>query len=170
MEQQVIYVEVYSIQHYVIKFVSDNKPNHNTTKYCVTDDDIDKPNHNTSMCCVYWRTTTMTNSTIIRPHIIYVYWMMTTTTNPTIRQPHIVFTDGWQQWQIQPYYDYMLCLLTGDNDTPNHNTNTCCVYWRTTTTTNPTIILPHIVCWQTTTINPMKIRSHIILTGRWQQQ
>jgi hypothetical protein len=33
MEQQVIYVEVYSIQHYVIKFVSDNKPNHNTTKY-----------------------------------------------------------------------------------------------------------------------------------------
>ena len=96
------------------------------------------------MCCVYWWTTTMTNSTIIRPHIIYVYWMMTTTTNPTIRQPHIVFTDGWQR-QIQSYYDHMLCLLTGDKDKSNHNTTTYYVYWRTTTTINPTIIRPHII-------------------------
>jgi hypothetical protein len=90
---------------------------------CLVTGDNDKPNHNTITCCVYWLTTA--------------------TTNPTIIPPHIVFTDGWQR-QIQPYYNHM-CLLTGDNDKPNHNTTTCCVYWLTTTTTNPTIILPHIV-------------------------
>ena len=88
------------------------------------DDNNDKFNHNTTT--------------------YYVYWMMTTTTNPTIRQPHIVFTDGWQR-QIQPYYDHMLCLLTGDKDKSNHNTTTYYVYWRTTTTINPTIIRPHII-------------------------
>jgi hypothetical protein len=36
----------------------------------------------------------------------------------------------------------MLCLLT-DNNKPNHNTIVCCVYWPTTT--NPTIIGPHIM-------------------------
>jgi len=48
-------------------------------------------------------------------------------------RPHIVFTDGRQQRQIQPEYDHILCLLTDDNnDKPNHNTTTYCVYWRTT--------------------------------------
>jgi hypothetical protein len=45
--------------------------------------------------------------------------------NSIIIRPHIVFTDGRQQRQ------------------PNHNTTTYYRYWRTTTTINPIIILPH---------------------------
>jgi len=61
-----------------------------------------------------------------------------------------VFTNGRQQRQIQPFYDHMFCfafcLLTDDNnDKPNHNRTTYCVYGRTTTTKNPTIRRPHIV-------------------------
>jgi hypothetical protein len=39
----------------------------------------------------------------------------------------------------------ILCLLTDDNNKPNHNTTTYFVYWRTTKTTNPIMIRPHIV-------------------------
>ena len=89
----------------------------------LVDDNHDKSSLITTTCCVYWLTTTRT---------------------PTIKRPHIVFTGGRQPRQIQPYYDHMLCLLTDDNDKPNHNTTTYCVHWRTTTT-NPTIIRPHVV-------------------------
>ena len=69
-------------------------------------------------------------------------WLTTTTTNPTILPvwPWIVFTYRRQSRQIQPYYDHMLFLLTDDNDKPNHNMTIYCVYGRTTTTINPTII------------------------------
>jgi len=53
---------------------------------------------------------------------------MTTTTNPTIIRPHIVFTDERQQRQIQPYYDYMLRLLTEDKAKHNHNMTIYCAY------------------------------------------
>ena len=82
----------------------------------------DIPNHNTTTYCVYWQTTTTTNPTLLQP------------------QPHVVVTD-WRNWQIQHCYDHMLCLLTADNnDKSNHTTTTYCVYWRTITTTNPTMI------------------------------
>jgi len=42
--------------------------------------------------------------------------------------PYIVLTNGRQQRQIQPYYDHMLCLLTDNNDKPNHNRTTFYVY------------------------------------------
>ena len=102
-------------------------------------------NHNTTTYCAYWLTTTI-NPTIIRPYT------------------GIVFTDGRHQQQIQPYYDHMLSSLTNDNhdksnlitstvcllmdennDKSNFIMTTCWVHWRTTTTTNPTIIPPLIV-------------------------
>jgi hypothetical protein len=73
------------------------------------------------------------------------YLPTTKATNATIIPPHIVFTDGRQPRQIQPNYVHMLCLLTEDNDNPDHKTTTCCAYWRTTTTTYPTLLRPHVV-------------------------
>ena len=89
----------------------------------LADDNHDISNLITTTCCAYWLTTTRT---------------------PTIKRPYIVFTGGRQPRQIQPYYDHMLCLLTDDNDKPNHNTTTYCVYWWTKTTTNPTLLWPHV--------------------------
>ena len=92
------------------------------------DDETDKSNLITTTCCVYWLTTT--------------------TTNPTITPPLIVFTDERKQRQTQPWYryDHALCLLTDEkSDNPNHNTTMYCVYWRTNTTTNQTMIPLHIM-------------------------
>ena len=137
----------------------------------LTDDNKDTPNLITTTCCVYWPTTT--------------------TTNPSIIRPHTMFTDGRQQWQIQPYCDRILCLLTDNNkDKSNLITTTSCVYWPTTTTTNPTIIRPYIVLltddnknksnlitttccvyWLTTkTTNPIIIRAYIVFSDERKQQ
>jgi len=95
----------------------------------LTDDNEDKPNHNTTTYCAYWRTTT--------------------TRNPTIIRPHIVFTDWRQQRKTQSYYDHVFSLMTYDNNNKHsHNTTTYCVYWRSTTTTNPNTIVSHIVFTQ----------------------
>ena len=138
--------------------------NHNTTIYCAywwtttkTNSNLLRPhivftdrrkqrqsNHNTTTYCVYWQTISTTNPTMIPvwPWIVLTYRRQKRQ-HPTIIRPHIVFTGGRQPRQIQPHYDHMLCLLTDDNDKPNHNA-TCCVHWRTTTT-NPTIIRRHSV-------------------------
>jgi hypothetical protein len=61
--------------------------------------------HITTTCCIYWPTKTMTN--------------------PTILRSFVVFTDWRKQWQTQPYYDHLLCLLIDENnDNSNHNTTT----------------------------------------------
>jgi hypothetical protein len=49
-------------------------------------------------------------------------------------------------------YHHIFCLLTNDNNTPNHNMTIYCVSWQTTTKINPTII------WL-----------HILFTDEWQQ-
>ena len=107
----------------------------------------------------------MTNQlTIIQPHILFTD-QTTTTINPIKIRPHIVFTD-WRHRQTQPWYDHILSLLTNENkNEPNHNTTTYFVYWRTTTT-NPTIIQPHIVFtdWRQRTTKPTIIRLDMVFT------
>jgi hypothetical protein len=88
----------------------------------LTNDNNNKPKHNTTTYCVYWLTT-MYDKPNNNATTYCVYWRMTTKTNPTIIRTHIVFID----WQIQPYYDHMLCLLTDDNnDKPNLHTSIYC--------------------------------------------
>jgi hypothetical protein len=140
----------------------------------LTDDNNKKHSHNTTTYCVYWRTITTTKPPWLRQHIVkhnvwsYYGWIyyccppsvnticcrnqggfvvvIVRPTTPIIIRPHML-THGWQQRQIQPDYDHILCLLADDkNAKPTHNTTIYCVYWLTTTKTNLTIIRPHRIC------------------------
>ena len=118
----------------------------------LTNENNDIPNHDTGMTmhCPYLPTKKATNPTIIRPHI--------------------VFTDGRQPRQIQPHYDQMWCLLTDNNDKPNHNTTTYCAYSRTTTT-NPTIIRQHVVFTDERQQRQFQPKyDHIVFTNGQKQQ
>jgi hypothetical protein len=87
---------------------------------------------------------------------------------------------------MRSYYDWVLCLLTDDNNDnpiiirphivftdgrqqrqPVHNTTTYYVYWRMTTTINPIIIRPHCMFTDTTTTTTQSCRLSVnIICGR----
>jgi hypothetical protein len=142
---------------------------------CLLTED-NKPNHNTTTYCVYWRTTRTTTQSWY-DHILCL--LTDENDNPIIIWPHIVYVVAlWLGCRCLPsvntiwgcikiglslltsvskhnmwsYYDWV-DLLTDDNDNPiiirphivftdgrqqqqlNHNTTTYCVYWRKTMTT-----------------------------------
>jgi hypothetical protein len=137
-----------------------NKPNHNTTAYCaywrttttinlviirphivLTDkDNNNKPSHNTTRYCVYWRTTTTINRIIIR-----LLWLGLFLLSSVSKHNMLAYYD-WVYCCCRPSVtQYLVVLWLDNNNKPNHNTTTYCVYWRKTTTINPVITRPHII-------------------------
>jgi hypothetical protein len=100
-----------------------------------------QPNHNTTTYCVYWRTTTTINPIILRPHILFTGRCFRSSVNKT---QYVVVL--WLGCRCCPSVN-TICgrIMIDNNNKPNHNTTTYCVYWRTTTTINPIITRPHIV-------------------------
>jgi hypothetical protein len=113
------------------------------SKHNIIDGRQRQPNHNTTTYCAYWRKTTTTTQCRCLPsvnticgRILIGLSLLSSVSkhnmwshyddnndNAIIIRPHIVFTDRRQQRQL------------------NHNTTTYCVYWRTTTTINPGLLL-----------------------------
>jgi hypothetical protein len=114
-----------------------------------TDGRQQQPNHNTTTYCVYFVVVVVHN----KKKYVVVLWLGCRCCHPAVNTicgrvmiglsllSSISKHNMWSYyyWVVettttQSKYDNILCLLTEDNK-PNHNTTTYCVYWRTRTTT-----------------------------------